>query len=1156
MIAPRPRKIIVVIGNGMVGHRFCEKLIEYDVSGEYRIVTFCEEPRAAYDRMGLTTFFAHRDAEKLMLARKEWYLEHGIELHIGDRACEIDRERKIVRSDKGIEIEYDAIVMATGSYPFVPQVPGIKNAGVFVYRTIEDLQHMIAYSEQLKAEATRRAEAEVEGTSAPVIVQAPVAAVIGGGLLGLEAAKATHDLGLETHVIEFAPRLMPRQIDDKGSKVLVSKIEALGVMVHLNTGTKEVLGNSRVEGLKFNDDTELDVDMIVVSAGIRPRDDLAKQSGLEIGARGGIAVNDTLQTSDPDIYAIGECALHRSMIYGLVAPGYDMADIVAANLCSGPLSPGSAGERARVRGLNDDDAPVPSSTSSFPDDTASDKPRLPKAPLTLTLSPEDGGEGTGAEAPLRVFSGADMSTKLKLMGIDVASFGNYEADEKTAKAIAFEDPFDGVYKKILVSLDGKKLLGGMLVGDANDYMRLLMTCKSAKPLTVSPSELLLGPKGGAAAGGGVDDLDDAAQVCSCNNVTKQKICSAIVGGVCTIGDLKSCTKAGTGCGGCVPLVTDILNSELKKAGKTVNTSLCEHFAFTRQELFDIVKVKGYRTFASLVVGHGKGHGCEVCKPTAASIFASLWNENVMDHTTLQDTNDRFLANIQRGGSYSVVPRVPGGEITPEKLIVLGEVGKKYGLYTKITGGQRIDLFGAEVHQLPSIWEELVNAGFESGHAYGKALRTVKSCVGSTWCRYGVQDSVGFAIRVENRYKGLRSPHKLKSAVSGCIRECAEAQSKDFGLIATEQGYNLYVCGNGGSKPRHADLLAADLSEETAIQYIDRFLMYYVQTADRLTRTSVWLEKMEGGIDHLRDVIVHDKLGIGADLERQMQFVVDTYKCEWAEVVRDPERRRLFQQFVNTDETEPTIEFVSERGQKHPAPWGELVQLVIGQPQAAVSVRRGSPDPAEVSTAGLPASVVVRQPNEEKRRPSVGGSAGSGDSHRTETSSAGSRLSIPDPRLSKAPLTQALSPADGGEGTRQNPQPDVWTAVGKIWDFPINGGATVKHGHAQIAVFNFASRAEWYATDNMCPHKQEFVLSRGIIGDLNGTPKVACPLHKKSFSLENGSCLSGEDYSIRTYEVKVDGDDVLVLLPPSDELATVTAIEQRHCGSACLACAPA
>ena len=987
------RKTVVVIGNGMVGHRFCERLIEFDTAGEFRIVTFCEEPRAAYDRVGLTSFFAHRDAEKLMLARKEWYREHGIELHIGDRACELNRTAKTVRSDKGVEIAYDACVLATGSYPFVPPVPGIKNLGVFVYRTIEDLNQIIEYSKRSQR-----------------------CAVIGGGLLGLEAAKAAYDLGLETHVVVLGPRVLSRQLDDKASATLISKIESLGIRMHLNSDTSEVMGDGRVEGLRFKDNSELKVDMVVVSAGIVPRDELARKSGLEIGRRGGVAINDRLQTSDPDVFAIGEVALHRSMVYGLVAPGYEMAEILAANLC---------------------------------------------------------GES-------RAFAGADMSTKLKLTGVDVASFGNHEADATLARAVVIDDPFEGVYKKILVSLDGKKLLGGILVGDARDYGRLLMTCKSDKPLSISPVELLLGPKGGAASSG-VDNLDPAAQICSCNNVSMGKLCATIAEGVCTLGELKSCTKAGTGCGGCLPLVTDILNSELKKAGKIVNTSLCEHFPFTRQELFDIVKIKGHRTFGELIKRHGTGHGCEICKPTVASILASLWNEEILRHSTLQDTNDRFLANIQRGGSYSVVPRVPGGEITPDKLIVLGQVGKKYNLYTKITGGQRIDLFGAEVHQLPFIWEELVNAGFESGHAYGKALRTVKSCVGSTWCRYGVQDSVGFAIRIENRYKGLRSPHKLKSAVSGCVRECAEAQSKDFGLIATETGYNLYVCGNGGSKPRHADLLATDLDEETATRYIDRFLMYYVQTADRLTRTSVWLDKMEGGLEHLRDVIVHDKLGICEDLERQMQFVVDTYVCEWAEVVRDPEKRRLFQQFVNTDETEPTIEFVSERGQPHPAPWSNDT-VPIG------------------------------------------------------------RLTLLDGQT----LEEAAA----------EPERLSWIRVGSVTEFPVNGGGTIKHGHAQIAVFNFASREEWYATDNMCPHKQEFALSRGIIGDVGGIPKVACPFHKKNFSLQDGTCLSGEEYAIRTYPVKVQKNEVFLLLPPAHELATEPAIEQRMCGTACSTCSHA
>jgi nitrite reductase (NADH) large subunit len=536
----------------------------------------------------------------------------------------------------------------------------------------------------------------------------------------------------------------------------------------------------------------------------------------------------------------------------------------------------------------------------------------------------------------------------------------------------------------------------------------------------------------------------------------------------------------------LPLVMDLFKAQVKAAGKKVSHALCEHFACTRQELFEIVKIKRIKSFDELIRLHGRGQGCEICKPAVASILASLWNENVVDHTTIQDTNDRFLANIQRGGLYSVIPRVPGGEITPDKLIALGTVARKFGLYTKITGGQRIDMFGAQRHQLPDIWEELVRAGFESGHAYAKAIRTVKSCVGTTWCRFGVQDSVGFAIRVENRYKGFRAPHKLKAAVSGCIRECAEAQGKDFGIIATEKGWNLYVCGNGGAKPRHADLLAADLDADTCIRYIDRFLMYYTQTADRLTRTSVWLEKLEGGIDYLRDVIIHDRLGICAELEKQMQFFVDTYKCEWAEVVNDPEKRRMFKQFVNTDETEPTIEFVKEREQHRPVSWTTSFVPV-----------------GELRLRGQPAN-----------------------GH------------------------EADGAPPGEEGTHHPAKPELqWVLVGKAWEFPRDGGAAIKYGKTQIAVFNFASRGEWYATQNMCPHRREFVLSRGMLGDQNGTPKIACPVHKKTFALETGKCLGAEEYALQVFPVKVDGDDVYLQLPRIEELDAVLATD-KTCNGAC------
>ena len=975
-------KTAVVVGNGPVGHRFCEKLVEF--GGGYRIVTFCEEPRPAYDRVHLTSYFEHRDPGRLALARLDWYREHGIEIHVGDRAREIDRSRRTVVSQSGVETPYDRVVLATGSRPFVPPIAGVDKQGVFVYRTIEDLDAIIDYARTASS-----------------------CAVIGGGLLGLEAAKAAYDLGLETHVVEFAPRLMPRQIDSPGSRLLVRKIEDLGVRVHLSKSTRKVLGNGIVRGLEFTDSGALDVDMIIVSAGIRPRDGLARRCGLQVGERGGVMVDDRLQTSDPDILAIGEVALHRGTAYGLVGPGWEMAEVAAARL---------AGQDRR-------------------------------------------------------FAGADLSTKLKLMGVDVASFGEYEAGPGRGVPLVVEDPFSGVYRKLLFSPDGRKLVGGVLVGDARDYSVLSVLVASGEDLTVDPAQLArVGGEGDASAS--VEILDEA-QVCSCNGVSKGAICTAIREmELDTVSAVQKATSAGTGCGGCLPLVTGLLEAELEAAGRSVERLLCEHFQYTRQDLFDIVKIKHIRTFDQLVQECGKGHGCEVCKPAVASIFASLWNESVTDpqHHTLQDTNDRFLANMQRGGLYSVVPRVPGGEITPAKLIALGTVAKKYGLYTKITGAQRVDLFGAQVHQLPSIWRELIEAGFESGHAYGKALRTIKSCVGTTWCRYGVQDSVGFAVRIEKRYRGIRAPHKVKGAVSGCVRECAEAQSKDIGLIATETGYNLYVCGNGGARPRHADLLASSLDEETAIRYIDRFFMYYIATADKLTRTAVWLEQMEGGIDRIRDIVVHDRLGICDELERRMQYLVDSYRCEWKEVVTDPERRSLFRQFVNTDETHSGIEIVAERGQHRPADWPSdtvlMEQITLSGGQPLGKSRNGKPP-------GRPRKL-------------------------------------------------------------------QWVRVGRVQDFPRDGGAAVKYGDTQIAVFNLASRGEWRACQNMCPHKNAFVISRGIAGSSGTAPKVSCPLHKKPFSLETGESLSGEPYSLKVFPVQVAGDGVYLLLPPERQLDALLA----------------
>ena len=826
---------IVVIGNGMVGQRFLEQLATRVASAALDVTVFCEEPRAAYDRVQLTSFFAGKSAIDLNVVPARFFEDRAITLRLNDRVFAIDRGRKTVRSARYREVPYDKLVLATGSYPFVPPIPGRDRRGCFVYRSIEDLEVIRA--------AARRAR---------------IGTVIGGGLLGLEAAKALKDLGLETHVVEFAPRLMAVQLDAAGGQLLRRQIEALGVFVHTSKGTQEIVdGAGGGHRMVFTDGTTLDTDVIVYSAGIRPHDELARAAQLAVGERGGIVIDDHCRTSDPDVYAVGECALWSGRIYGLVAPGYQMAEVAARHLA------GEAGAR---------------------------------------------------------FTGADMSTKLKLMGVDVASIGDAHGTTPGVLDYVYTDPVRGIYKKLVVSGDGKSLRGAILVGDAADYGSLLQLTQNAISLPEHPEDLILPAREGGGKGLGVDLLPATALICSCNNVTKGGICDAVAAGCASIGALKKETKASTTCGGCGPLVKQILDCELKKRGVDVKNHLCEHFPYSRQELFHLARVGGLRSFDEIVSKHGRGRGCDICKPAVASVLAACWNEYILKpkHAPLQDTNDHFLANLQKDGTYSIVPRVPGGEILPGKLIVLGEVAKKFGLYTKITGAQRIDLFGARVEQLPLIWRELVDAGFESGHAYGKALRTVKSCVGSTWCRFGVQDSVLMAINVENRYRGLRAPHKLKMGVSGCTRECAEAQGKDVGIIATEKGWNLYVCGNGGIKPRHADLLAQDLDDRRLVRFIDRFLMFYIRTGDRLQRTASWLENLEGGIDYVRQVVCEDSLGIGAELEADMQRFVDSYECEWKKAINDPETLKRFRHFVNSGEPDRNVVFVAERGQNRPA----------------------------------------------------------------------------------------------------------------------------------------------------------------------------------------------------------------------------------------------
>ena len=835
---------VVVVGNGMVGHHFVDQMIASEVGAD--ITVLGGETRPAYDRVHLSEVFSGKQPSDLAMTTREFYKDNGVTAFFGDAVVDIDRNSKKVITESGRHFDYDKLVLATGSYPFVPPIKGSESKECLTYRTIDDLGEIKSHAQTSK-----------------------IGVVVGGGLLGLECANALQNLGLETHVVEFAPGLMGVQLDDGGSKMLRRKIEALGVQVHTQKATTLIDKSSETTKLRMNfaDETHLDTDMIVFSAGIRPYDQLAKKSGLEVGERGGIVIDYHCRTSDSDIFAIGECALYGNMIYGLVAPGYRMAEVA-------------------VQQFSDEE----------------EKPS---------------------------FTGADMSTKLKLLGVDVGSIG--DAHGKTAGSIAYvySNENSEVYKRIIVSEDGSTLLGAVLVGDCSDYDTLLQYYLNGIELPENPESMILPNVEGGAPALGASALPMEATICSCLNVSKGDIVNAIDAGCCSVGDVKGETKAASGCGGCAALLKDVVDTELESRGVTVDKSICEHFPYTREELYHLIRVGSIKSFAELIEKHGTGLGCDICKPAAGNMLAAAWNDYILEeqHTGLQDTNDTFLANMQKDGTYSVVPRVPGGEITPDQLIAIGQVGKKYQLYTKITGGQRVDLFGARLNQLPEIWKELIAAGLETGHAYGKSLRTVKSCVGSTWCRYGVQDSVGQAIDIENRYKGLRAPHKVKMAVSGCTRECAEAQSKDVGVIATEGGWNLYLCGNGGMKPRHADLFATDLDTETLIKYIDRFLMFYIKTADRLQRTSVWMDNLEGGLDYLREVIIEDSLGIAEELEAQMQSVVDTYQCEWKTTIDDEAKLRRFRQFVNSKEEDSNVVFVEERGQIRPANESEKLKLI-------------------------------------------------------------------------------------------------------------------------------------------------------------------------------------------------------------------------------------
>ncbi|QZA80162.1 nitrite reductase large subunit NirB [Deefgea piscis] len=837
---------IVVVGNGMVGHRFLEELCDKGNAADFDITVLCAESRTAYDRVHLSSYFSHHTDEDLSLVKPGFFEKNGIKVCVGEAVKHIDSAQKIVLTNKGQSLAYDKLVLATGSYPWVPPIQGSAHHECFVYRTIDDLDAI--------EDAAKSAKSGV---------------VIGGGLLGLEAAGALKALGLATHVVEYAPVLMAEQLDRMGGEMLRRKITAMGVTVHTGKNTTDIQmhgGQHAAHRLVFADGSHLEADVIVFSTGIRPQDNLARYGKLEVAERGGVVINDHCQTSNADIYAVGECAAWQGQYFGLVAPGYKMAQVAVDHL------------------LGRDNA----------------------------------------------FTGADMSAKLKLLGVSVGSIGDAQGRTPGCHSYVFQDDQAGIYKKIVVSQDGTTLLGAVLIGDVDDYGQLLQMMLNAMPVPEHPDALILPAYAGAKPALGVDALPASAVICSCFDVSKQKIADAVAAGHHTLAAIKAETGAGTGCGGCVPLISQVLNAELARNGVEVKNHLCAHFPHSRQDLYHLIKVAGVKTFDEAIAQFGHGYGCETCKPTIGSILASAWGDYVLSpaNTPLQDTNDVFLGNMQKDGTYSVIPRMAGGEVTPEGLMALAAVAKDYGLYTKVTGAQRIGLFGAHKGDLPVIWSRLIDAGFETGQAYAKSLRMVKTCVGSTWCRFGVQDSVGLGVDLEHRYKGIRTPHKMKFGVSGCTRECAEAQGKDVGIIATDAGWNLYICGNGGMKPRHADLLASDLDRETLLRYLDRFMMFYVTTADKLQRTASWLLSMEGGVDYLRSVIVDDKLGIAEQLENDLASIRSQYQCEWKTTLSDADQLARFAHFINSEAHDPNVQFVPAREQIRPAQLDERKVIAI------------------------------------------------------------------------------------------------------------------------------------------------------------------------------------------------------------------------------------
>jgi nitrite reductase (NADH) large subunit len=776
------RQRLVVVGNGMAGMRTVEELLKR-APGRYDITVFGAEPHVNYDRILLSSVLAgEKQLDQIVINPRSWYDENGITLHAGDAVVAIDRDARTVRSASGRVERYDQLLLATGSRPVVPPIPGLALAGVCAFRDIADIETMIAASQQYRR-----------------------AVVIGGGLLGLEAANGLLKRGMTVAVVHLMDSLMERQLDKEAAKLLQRELDDRGINFFTNGETEEILGTMRAEGVRLADGREIPGDLVVMAIGIRPNIDLARAAGLDLNR--GIAVGDDLRTSDPHIFAVGECVEHRGKTYGLVAPLWEMAKVCADHLA--------------------------------------------------------GDENTVSD-----YNGTVLATRLKVTGIDVFSAGDFLGDE-TTEEIVFRDPARSIYKRLIVRDD--RLTGVVLYGDARDggwYFQLL---REGKDLGELRDLVIFGQAfacaGGALAGSvgaAVASLPDDAEICGCNGVCKGTILGAIASqGLTTLDGVRSHTKASSSCGSCTGQVEQLLALALGDgyAKPQGEKPLCKCTVLGHDHVRREIVAQQLKSIpaAMQALGWATGDGCHVCRPALNFYLLVAWPGDYRDDAQSRFVNERMHANIQKDGTYSVVPRMWGGVTSAKELRAIADVVDKYAIPTvKITGGQRVDLLGVRGEQLRDVWRDLNEAGLVSGHAYGKALRTVKTCVGSEWCRFGTQDSTAMGIALERMSWGSWHAHKVKLAVSGCPRNCAEATIKDFGVVAVESGWELHVGGNGGIKLRATDLLCKVATADEVLEYCAAYLQLYREEARYLERTAPWIERV--GIAHIRARIVDDAAG--------------------------------------------------------------------------------------------------------------------------------------------------------------------------------------------------------------------------------------------------------------------------------------------------------